>query len=68
MFGYEFDPEAKPMCCHPGTPTPLVRKAQFLGNEWNSLPQDMSSTPRILHVTAAYLFDERVERLRGLLC
>jgi hypothetical protein len=67
MFGYEFDPEATPMYCRPGRSTPWLRRTQFLGNEWNSLPQDMAAAPRIFHVTGAYPFEERVERLRAAL-
>ena len=64
MFGYEFDPVATPMYCRPGTPTKWLRHTQFIGNEWNSLPQDMAAGPRILHVTGSFPFEERVERLR----
>lgn len=65
MLGYEFDPEAKPMYCHPVSSTSWLKRTQFLGHEWNSVPQDMAPAPRILHVTATYSFEERVERLRG---
>jgi hypothetical protein len=67
MFGYEFDPEATPMYCHPGNPTSWLRRTHFLGNEWNSLPQDMALMPNIVHVTGAFSFDERVKRLCGAL-
>ena len=64
MFGYSFDPEATPMYCRPGRSTAWLRRSQFLGNEWNSLPQDMAESPRILHVTGTYPFEERLRRLR----
>lgn len=67
MFGYAFDPEASPMYCRPGPVTPWRRRTYFLGNEWNSLPQDMAPSPRILHVTGSFAFEERLERLRGAL-
>jgi galactosyl transferase GMA12/MNN10 family len=67
MFGYSFDPEATPMYCRPGDSTLWLRQTRFLGNEWNSVPQDMASAPRILHVTGAFSFDERLERLRNAL-
>jgi len=65
MFGYEFDPDATPMRCQPGTTTPWLRRTQILGSEWNSVPQDLSTAPRILHFTGAYPFAERLERLRA---
>jgi hypothetical protein len=65
LFGYEFDPEASPMYCHPGFSTPWLLRTQFLSNEWNSVPVDMADSPRILHVTGASTFEERVERLRA---
>jgi hypothetical protein len=64
MFGYSFDPEASPMYCRPGRSTSWLRNSQFLDLEWNSLPQDMAASPRVLHVTGYFPFDERVERLR----
>jgi hypothetical protein len=67
MLGYEFDPDANPMYCRPARSTPWLRRTHFLGNEWNSLPQDAAPTPRIIHVTGAYPFDERVKRLLGAL-
>ncbi len=67
MFGYEFDPDAESMYCRPGTSTPWLRRTHFFGNEWNSLPQDMSLAPFIVHVTGTYPFEERVKRLCGAL-
>ncbi len=66
MFGYEFEPEA-PMYCRPGRATPWLGRTHFLGHEWNSIPQDMALTPRVVHVTGALPFDERVKRLCGAL-
>ncbi|MGO9341032.1 MAG: hypothetical protein ACLP6E_00735 [Acidimicrobiales bacterium] len=63
MFGYEFDPEAKPLYCQPGRDTPWLRRTHFLGNEWNSMPQDMALTPRIVHVTGSFPFEERLTLL-----
>lgn len=67
MFGYAFDPDATPMYCRPDHSTRWLRRSQLLGLEWNSIPQDMAAEPRILHVTAAYAFEERLERLRNAL-
>ena len=67
MLGYSFDPDATPMYCRPGRSTRWRRHTGFLGHEWNSLPQDMADRPRILHVTGAYPFEERVARLRDAL-
>ncbi len=67
MLGYEFDSEATQKYCRPGKPTPWSRRTQLIPNEWNSLPQDMANSPRILHVTRAFPFEERLERLRAAL-
>ena len=67
MFGYEFDPAATPMYCHPGRSTSWRRRVQFLGNEWNSIPQDMAPAPRIVHVTGAQSHEKRPELLRAAL-
>jgi hypothetical protein len=67
MLGYAFDPVAQPMYCRPERSTRWRRHTEFLGNEWNSMPQDMAAHPRILHVTGAYPFEERLERLRAAL-
>ncbi len=67
MFGYSFDPEASPIYCRPGRLTRWLRRTQILGNEWNSMPQDMAPAPRVLHVTGSFPFEERLERLRNAL-
>jgi galactosyl transferase GMA12/MNN10 family len=67
MLGYSFDPEATPMYCRPDHSTPWLRRTQFLGIEWNSMPQDTADSPRILHVTGAFAFEDRLERLRSAL-
>ena len=64
MLGYEFDPDAEPMYCHPAKSTEWLARTRFLGNEWNSLPQDSAASPQIVHVTGAYPFEQRLERLR----
>ncbi len=55
------------MYCQRGRSTPWLRQTQFLGNEWNSLPQDIAERPHILHVTGSFSFGERLERLRNAL-
>jgi hypothetical protein len=65
MLGYSFDMEANPMRCGPGRPTRWLRRTHFLGNEWNSLPEAAAASPRIMHVTGSFPFDERLERLRS---
>ena len=67
MLGYSFDMDANPPPCGPGRTTRWLRRTQFLGNEWNSLPEDMAESPRILHVTGTYAFDDRLDRLRAAL-
>lgn len=67
MLGYEFETEREPKYCRPGYPTRWLRRTHLLGNEWNSLPQDPAITPRIVHVTGAFPFEERLKRLCGAL-
>jgi len=67
MLGYEFETETEPVYCQPGNPTRWLRRTHFLGNEWNSLPHDPALTPRIVHVTGAFPFEERMQRLCGAL-
>jgi hypothetical protein len=64
MLGYEFDPEADPMYCHHTRTTQWLRHTEFLATEWNSVPQDMAASPRVVHVTGAFEFEERLERIR----
>ena len=50
--------------CQPGRSTRWRRRTELLGNEWNSIPQDMADRPRIVHVTSTYPHEYRLEWLR----
>lgn len=64
LLGYEFDMDAMPLHCQPGRSTRWRRRTEFLGSEWNSIPQDMADRPRIVHVTSTYPHEYRLEWLR----
>jgi hypothetical protein len=64
LLGYEFDMDATPVRCQPGRSTRWRRRTELLGNEWNSIPQDMADRPRIVHVTSTYPHEYRLEWLR----
>ncbi len=67
MFGYRFDAGAEPMVCQPGRRTKWLRKVHLLPIEWNSVAEDMATTPRIVHVTGSFSHEERLELLRTVL-
>jgi hypothetical protein len=65
MLGYRFDREAIPMVCQPERRTRWRRRVQFLDREWNSIPQDMSPHPHIVHITSSFSHQERLDRLQS---
>jgi hypothetical protein len=44
QLGYELDPEVRLV-----NPTSVYRHTRFLSNEWNSVPIDPATSPRIVH-------------------
>ncbi len=57
-LGYQLHPEVRLVA-----PTRLFRRTRLLSNEWNSIPVDSASHPRIVHFPGA----PQGERLAGLL-
>ncbi len=59
LLGYRFDMESSPPRCGPGRSTRWLRNTFFLDREWNSIPEDTATRPRIVHATGSLAFEER---------